>query len=462
MRGYLTVFLALSLSILTGFILFLTFCAIRNGEKVRFECAADTGMNAVLSEYHTELFDKYGLLYIDASYLGENPSEENVEERLRFYIEKNTDHIYKKKNAPWGYIQTRDVEIISFETAAAGKGLSMRSQAVNYIEDTEIVKEETLILSCIDQLMELDALDPLCEWDNVMRQIAEMELPLVLNGRNEWEEVQLSNPADWVYGLAGSNALYLAGARLDRLSPISIDTGELISHRSIQNTSVSDRIYKQDEEKFLTYLFEKMGNYEDIPNESILCCQIEYLAEGKESDLENMGAVAERIFRWRFADNADRALSDGGLRSQAQAVANELQVVQLKREFEDPVVQSILYACAFLESIGDMKALYAGGRIPLRKDTYQMSVDKVLEGIIDTCEGSNGFCYSQYLAGMIALMDEELLNLRAMDIMEMDIRFRKGNTGFCMDWCIERYEALVTAGSSLPEVMQLRRKYGYF
>ncbi len=91
-----------------------------------------------------------------------------------------------------------------------------------------------------------------------------------------------------------------------------------------------------------------------------------------------------------------------------------------------------------------------------------MSVDKVLEGIIDTCEGSNGFCYSQYLAGIIALMDEELLNLRAMDIMEMDIRFRKGNTGFCMDWCIERYEALVTAGSSLPAVMQLRRKYGYF
>ena len=462
MKGYLTVFLALSLSILTGFILFLTFCAIRNGEKIRFECAVDIGMNAVLSEYHTELFDKYGLLYIDASYLGVTPSEENVEERLRLYIERNTNQIYNKKNAPWGGIQTGDVEIISFETAAAGKGMSMRNQAVNYVEDTGIIREETLALSCIDELIKLEALDPLCEWENVMGQIAEMELPLVLNDQNEWEEVQLSNPADWVYGLAGSSALYFAEARLDRLSPISIDTGNLISHRTIQNTSVSDRIYKQDEEKFLTYLFEKMGNYENILAEAILCCQIEYLAEGRESDLENMSAVAERIFRWRFADNANRALSDANLRSQAQAAANELQVVQLKREFEDPVVQSILYACAFLESIGDMKALYAGGRIPLRKDAHQMSVDKVLEGIIGTCEGSDGFCYSQYLAGMIALMDEELLNLRAMDIMEMDIRFRKGNTGFCMDWCIERYEALVTAGGSLPEVMRLQRKYGYF
>lgn len=462
MKGYLTVFLALSLSILTGFILFLTFCAIRNGEKVRFECAADTGMNAVLSEYHTELFDKYGLLYVDASYLGDNPSEENVEERLRFYIERNTDHVFKLNNAPWGIIQTKDVDIISFETAAAGKGLSMRNQAVSYIEDTGVIREETQILSSKSQLTELEASDPLGEWSNLMGQLAEIELPLVMNEQNEWEEVPLSNPADWVYGLAGSNALYLAEARLDMLSPISVDTRNLISQRPLQNTSVSDQIYKQDEEKFLTYLFEKMGNYEDIPEESILCCQIEYLAEGKESDLENMGAVAERIFRWRFADNAERALADGNLRSQAQAAANELRAVQLKGEFEEPVVQSILYACAFLESIGDLKALYAGGKVPLRKGIHQMSVDKVLGGVLYVWKGSNGFGYSQYLAGMLVLMNAELLNLRAMDIIEMDMRFRKGNAGFCMDWCIERYEAVITAGSNLPDVMQLRRRYGYF
>ena len=462
MKGYLTVFLALSLSIFTGFILLLTFSAIRNGEKVRFECAADTGMNAVLSEYHAELFDKYGLLYIDASYLGENPSEENVEKRLQYYMERNTDYVFERANAPWGNIRTEDVEIVSFETAAAGKGLSMQNQAVNYIEDTGIVREETQILFAVDQLTALDAMDPFGEWSSLMGQIAEIELPLILNEQGEWEEVPLSNPADWAYGLAGSDGLYLAEASLNGLSPISIDTGNLISHRSIQNTAVSDRIYKQDKEKFLTYLFEKMGNYQNIPGGSILCCQIEYLAEGKESDLENMAAVTERIFRWRFADNAQWALSDGSLYGQAQEAANALLAVQLKSEFEDPVIQSILYACAFLESVGDMKALYAGGRVPLRKESHQMSIARVLEGVTAVCQGNSGFNYSQYLAGMIALMDEELLNLRTMDMMEMDIRHRKGNTGFCMDWCIERYEALITAKSSLPEVMRLRRKYGYF
>ena len=82
MKGYLTVFLTLSLSILSGFVLFLTANAIQNGEKVRFECAVDTGMNAVLSEYHIGLMERYGLLYVDTSYLGETPCVANMNNRL--------------------------------------------------------------------------------------------------------------------------------------------------------------------------------------------------------------------------------------------------------------------------------------------------------------------------------------------------------------------------------------------
>ena len=100
--------------------------------------------------------------------------------------------------------------------------------------------------------------------------------------------------------------------------------------------------------------------------------------------------------------------------------------------------------------------------MPLRKSSHQMSVDKVLAGTIYSKDGGSGLCYSQYLAGMIILMYEEMQNLRAMDVIEMDIRFRRGSAGFCMDWCIERYEAMITASGGMPVPMQLRRKYGYF
>ncbi len=181
-----------------------------------------------------------------------------------------------------------------------------------------------------------------------------------------------------------------------------------------------------------------MGYYNHPREESLLSCQLEYLAYGRESDLENMRETAARLLRWRFSDNAARALADGDLRAQALAAADLLLVVTLNPAFREPVAESILYACAFLESVGDVRTLYEGGRIPVRKTAHQMSVAHILGGNIYHTSGGDGWSYGQYLAGMILLANHEIINLRSMDIMEMDIRFHDGNRNFSMDWCMER------------------------
>lgn len=462
MKGYLTIFLAMSLSIFTGFILFLTTCAIRNGEKIRFECASDTAMNAVLSEFHVNLFERYGLLYVDASYLGENPGIEEVEKRIFYYMEKNTSSVMRKKNAPWGQLAVTHVEIPFFSTAAADEGASMRHQAVLWVQDSGIVKKESDVTDYRTQINDLNEEDPFGAWQGIMEQIAGMELPRILNEEGEWEEVPLSNPADWVYCLLESDAFYLGEVDMQQISPVGIDLNQYITHRQIENITASNRIYQKEEKQFFAYLFEKMGYYGNPKEGSLLCCQIEYLAEGKDSDLENMKAVTDRLLRWRFADNVSLALSDGNLREQAFVAAKDLQAVILKNEFEIPVAESILYACAFLESIADLRTIYAGGSIPLRKIDHQMEVDKVLAGIMYHSDGIEGFSYGEYLAGMLLLLEDEILQLRAMDIMEMDIRLQNGNAGFCMDWCIESFEAQISVEGSAGGIYQIRRRYGYF
>lgn len=462
MKGYLTVFLAMSLSILTGFILLLTGYAIRNAEKVRFECAVDTGMNAVLSEYHTALFERYGLLYVDASYLGRQPSVSNVEERLKFYVDENTSQILRGRNAPWGNLDNINVSISFVETAAAQMGASMRNQAVCYIQDTNVFGEERQVFSQIEEIQSLDSVDSMGEWSGIMEQLEGMELPMILNEKGIWEEVPLSNPADWAYGLTGSDVLYLGDINMESVSPVHIYLDQFISHRPIENDHVNGREYRQDQELFLSYLFDRMGYLGHSKEGAFLACQLEYIARGRDSDLENVRAVAENIFRWRFADNIQRALTDGDLRAQAIAAAEELQAVRLKEEFKEPVAESILYACAFLESIGDLRAIYDGGRVPVRKAGHQMSVSHVLNGNLYTTGSSAGFSYEQYLACMILLENETDVNLRTMDIMEMDIRFQDGNENFAMDWCIERYEANISAKGSYGNNYYLRRKYGYF
>lgn len=462
MKGYLTVFLAMSLSLLTGFILLLTSNAIRNAEKVRFECAVDTGMNAVLSEFHVALFERYGLIYVDASYLNRQPSISNVEERLRLYVEENTSQTLKGNNAPWGSLNNIEATISSFETAADQMGASMRSQAVCYVEDAGIAGAEGQVISQIEEIQVLEKTDPMKEWSRIMEQLAGMELPKILNDRGLWEEVPLSNPVDWVYGLSGSDVLYLGEADIQSVSSAHIFLENYISHRQIKNSNSEVREDEQKEEMFITYLFEKMG-YLGHPREgSVLNCQLEYIARGKASDLENVRAVAEKLFYWRFSDNVLCAYADGDLRAKAIAVAEELQAVQLKEEFKEPVVESILYACAFLESIGDLRAIYAGAMVPVRKSEHQMSVESVLNGNLYITGSSNGFSYSQYLACMILLEEKANVNLRTMDIMEMDIRFQDSNNNFAMDWCVERYEAIVSSRGSYGNHYFLRRKYGYF
>ncbi len=462
MKGYLTVFLALSLSFMTGFILLLTGSAVKKAGKVRLECAVDTGMNAVLSEFHRELLERYGLIYIDASYLGNEPSIANVENRLKYYVEENTSELLGHENAPWGALAIEETPVLSFETAAADMGASMRNQAVCYAEDCGLSGSEREVLGQMDEIRALDGANPMEYWIGIMEQLAGMELPVIQNEEGEWEEVPLSNPADWVFGLVGSDILYLAKVDAQYISPAKIELRRYISHRQRENLGGDGREYRDDRELFLSYLFDKMGYFGKTREDSLLSCQLEYLAHGKDSDLENMRSTAERLLKWRFADNASRALADGDLRAQALAAAEELLAVILKAEFKQPVAESILYACAFLESIGDVRSIYEGGAVPLRKSGHHMSVSHVLNGSFYRSGGGGGLTYGQYLAGMILLLDEEGLNLRAMDIMEMDIRFGDGNENFRMDWCIERLQVQVKARGNGWDSYTLRRKYGYF
>ncbi len=461
MKGYLTIFLSLSLSLLNGFILFLTGSVIKNGVKVRYECAADTGMNAVLSEFNVALFERYGLLYVDASYLGKTPAISNVEERLRYYMEENTSKVLEKHNSPWGNLSLGEISIPYFETAAAQGGLSMRNQAILYVEDTGVSGQEREVPGQMGEINALLADSPMGAWSAVMGQLAGMELPRIRNEKGQWEEVPLSNPADWVYGLVGSSTLYLVNADLSSVSPAKVALEEYISHRHIENTDCRNRSYRRDEDLFLSYLFDRMGYLGNPKEDSLLTCELEYVAEGKGSDLENVEAVAGELFLLRFADNAACALADGDLRSQALAAAGELLAVQLMPAFREPVAESILYACAFLESVGDIRTLYHGGSVPVRKSGHSMSVSHVLNGSLYTASSTGGWSYGQYLAGLILLRGETTINLRAMDVMEMDVRFHDGNANFKMDWCIERYEANISAGSGVDEYF-LKRQYGYF
>lgn len=460
MKGYLTVFLSLSLSVLAGFVLLLVGNTIRNAGKIRLEGDVDIGMNSVLAEFSIPLHERYGLLYIDASYLGKAPAVSNMEERLSFYIRANSESDLNGR--PWGEIRLKSTSISGLCTAAEGMGNSMKYQAVRFMEDSGIRRAEAEFSGDLGWITALESVNAFEEWSALQEQIAGMELPTIQNEEGEWEEVALGNPADRIFGFLGSDVLFLLGTDRKGLGFGRVQGG-YISERKPENMNGIPR-KEADDGLFLAYLFEKMGNYRREREGSFLKLQLEYIVQGQKSDYENLAGVAGKLVAWRFAANVKRIFSDGGLHSEAGAAAMNLAAVQLDMAFYQPVTKSILYACAYLEALADVKCLLEGGRIGMEKQGWSTGIENVLEGAVPGPAASQpgGLSYEQYLACMLRLLAENTRNLRSMDIMEMDIRYLSGNPRFAMDWCVERYTAEITAHGGWNNVYSLRRTYGYY
>lgn len=462
-KASLTVFLSLSLSILLSFVLFVMEIAVVNSQKMTFDTASDLAMDSVMGEYSTALLQRYGFFYVDTSYLETTPEIANLKERIQFYMMANTVERAELGHAPWGKVIPDQTEIVSYETAAARGGASVRNQAICYMEMQENCKEQAACAyRAIQDFSVQSPEDEIQNFRMLMEQIGAMELPVIEREDGTKEEISLGNPADYVYSLVGSEVLFLCGADLSQVSNMRIDQTHLVSGRGMLHDQSVERNFREDPELFYAYLLEQFGNYRKARLESVLTCQLEYMLAGEASSYENLRETAGRIFYWRMWDNTRLALSDGGLYEEAAGYVSQLQAVILKEEFREPVIQSILYACAFLESVSDLRSLLEGGTVALRKQEHHMKVASVVEGRLYQNGTSGGLSYEQYLLGMLSLDNQQQILCRMMDLIEMDIREMTGNPYFQMDECVERVEVKFSAKGAFGRTYEAYRKYGYY
>ena len=67
-KGEITIFLALSLTIICGFILAILESARVAVIRMEIEIAMDMGIQSIFAEYNRELLERYDLFFIDTSY----------------------------------------------------------------------------------------------------------------------------------------------------------------------------------------------------------------------------------------------------------------------------------------------------------------------------------------------------------------------------------------------------------
>ena len=177
----------------------------------------------------------------------------------------------------------------------------------------------------------------------------------------------------------------------------------------------------------------------------------EYVAAGKPSDPQNLGAVQRRLFLMRNAVNLAYLYTD------QEKMELTLSIAEVISPGAGPAVQMILLELwAAAESYRDVETLLDDGRVPAMKtkETWQTDLKSILEGeafreklgeegrkaLDENAEtigemgeargaggsGSikDGLTYEDHLKVLILAVNEEVRLLRIMDIVQINMKYR--------------------------------------
>lgn len=476
--GYLTVFTALTMTVLLSLFLTLLEGVRSNGVRMEAEIAADIGMDSILAEYHRELLTQYNMFWIDTSYGTGNPSVEALGNHLFRYLEKNC--ILDEGLA--GEIWYRDLlgmtvgaaEISAVSVAADNGGRAFRERAAEAIRDDigitllkqvkswlDTVESNGLVSRDVEQ--EKEAVDEsIQEYDGMDKQISE----------SKWVTIEVENPTQALEQQRAAGILNLVLEHPREVSGKGVDTSGLLTGRMGQGLiNVGNWQPKEEREDlgarllFQEYVLRYSGHYGAEKENSLLSYQTEYVIAGKSNDTDNLKSIAYRISALREAANAFYLFSDEVKCAEASAVAAAAASAMLVPEIAPLLKMTILLGWAYAESLYDVKTLLAGGKVPLLKnaDTWHYDINCVFQGVGEETpiESGEGLEYTDYLRILLALTDLDEQTLRFMDVVEMDIRQTPGNASFRMDGCVDRVEADILVNSAYGYSFQIIRRKGY-
>lgn len=483
--GYLTVFLTLSVTLLLSLILMLVEGARVNAIRMKTECAGNIAVRSVLGEFHRELLRQYDLYFIDASYGTGSASVENVQRHLTTYMQRNLVTQSAGTFGLQGDFTGTSLEQLSVDGtrfAADERGRALREQVYAYMSADPAGN----ILA--DLLTDIDIWQGLLEdgtvWEEQREEAKETLHEELRRAREEAREEHTPQERQAAEE-EGDDTAQTAIEEMDRFRMLPIlrqvfgdlsgisgasRDSNVLSERGIHYGSalqpVNSHGYpRADEALFDLYLGEKCGCYTNPLEKGRLRYQIEYILSGKETDSENLEKTAQKLLLIREAANCAYLFTDSARAGQAEALAALLSVVLLNPELKDLFKTVLLFAWAYLESIQDLRTLFDGGRVPLWKtsDTWRTPLLGILTPGTSIRAGSSGtgLLYTEYLQALLYLEGSSVKTLRAMDVMEMDIRMTEGNAQFRMDWCLDAFSMTASVKSRYGYTFTLTKCEGY-
>lgn len=476
-QGYLTIFLALILTMLTGFCLGLIEGVRKNAVALESECVVEAAWNGVFAEYHRGLAERFNLFAIDASYGTSYATTANIERHLTGYVDRNLqlsggfwNHLFYKDFLG---LSLKDAEISGGLLLSDGEGAVFRRAAVEAQKDqlNLVLFEKVKYWVKQIQVNALDSRDVEAEKAQADRQLQEELERLHAQGdavdfQNPtvfMEEIRKKGILNWVTG--EDVALSRKALRQEELFAARLKAGTVAQGAcSVEEGSGLEQMV----ERFLfqEYLLTYLGDFSQPVQDTALDYQIEYVLIGGPVDVQNLHGVFGRICGIREAANVLYLLTDEERSGETELVATALTVLIGQPQLAEALQLVLTLGWAFGETLYDMEQLAAGHAVPLLKEdaTWHYSLENLLKNFgkkEEQQETEEGMYYRDYLRVLMFLVDLEELTLRSMDLVEADMRLLPGNSDFCLDHCYVELETHIELESSYGYTYELDRVGAY-
>ncbi len=452
-QGQITIFLSLILSLLLSLICTAAEAARVEGIALQGKTAMQMAESSLLSQYHSELLEKYDVFFVDGTLGGENFSTERIENWVTDMLSYN---LYAEKNLLLGnrisFLNSgvSYLEMGDFCLATDAQGYEFYKQAIAY-------EKNRLGIELLEGLVEQTY-----QGEEIMTKGKDFE-----NNESEQqeavnkieEETKETEHAFSEEALGDSNPLKnveacKAKGLLSLVMPSNTVSGKKVNQKLLASQrellvgsgkkeadsffgGVMDRIL------FAAYAMEKFHHALSEEKSEGLSYEVEYILIGKDSDKKNLEGVLAKLLIFREGINYAYLHTDTGKMAEAETIAAAIVGFTESPLLISAMRELILMGWAYGESIMDLQSLMKGGSLALVKtsENWQLGLAGIGRLLTDKCEKreeTGGLSYGDYLLLLLAIESGDARILRTIDLIETNIRQTKGNEGFRMDSCFSQ------------------------
>lgn len=420
--------------------------------RVQAVNAVDTGLYSLFSEYDKELLEKYHLFFLNSGYGEEKQDPAQMINQIEYYMKPIlSSGLIKSKLLACGAEGIR--------VASDNKGRAVEQQMNRYMKKNLGMEQLENIRRMLTESQQIMKGQQAAKDAGIQEKVSEETEPM--KGISPG-----NNPLEIFRNIKNNGFLGMVIPQGSEVSKKERDLSSAVSKRKLQTgmgdftelkqeTSALDKIWIQE------YILEHMNTYTDQNTEGVFQYETEYILGGKSSDKENLSYVVKRLLLIREVSNLAYLYTDAKKRGELEACAAALSVLALIPEGM-ALVQAVLAAgWAYVESLSDVKILLSGGRVPMSKDgdSWKTQLGNLYGDSIET--GKKGLDYEEYLRILFFMSSKEKAVIRAMDLIEWNIKAMDGKNTFAMDACVDAVSVSFRIQGPKGSVWQADRMYSY-